>query len=455
MATREFDVLVAGGGTGRDVVLAAEARGLTVALVERGPLGGTCHNRGCMPSKMLIRSADLADASRAAAQFGVQTRIESIDFQAIVQNVFATLDEETDERETELRASDLVTFYRQEGRFVGPNVMAVGDDTIVAKKVIIAGGSRPSVPPITGLDRVPYLTSDEALRLAEQPQRLAIIGGGYIACELGNFFGALGTDVTLINIAERLLEREDREIADWFTRAFEAKHRVLLNAQIDRIAQGDGEIEVHLHERDEPIRADQLLVATGRRSNSDIWNVAATGAHLDERGLIKVNEYMETTVDGIWALGDIAGVMPLKHVAVREAQHVVRNALSGERSAMDYRTIPHAVFSSPQVAAVGKTEEELRDDGTAYKVGRWRFKDTGMGMALREDGLVKVLAGPAEEIFGCHIVGPNASILIQEVVVAMHTSGTLDAIIGAVHAHPTLPQVVEEACKAAAAAELA
>jgi dihydrolipoamide dehydrogenase len=160
-------------------------------------------------------------------------------------------------------------------------------------------------------------------------------------------------------------------------------------------------------------------------------------------------------VDGIWALGDIAGVMPLKHVAVREAQHVVRNAFSADRSAMDYRAIPHAVFSSPQVAAVGKTEEELRDDGTAYEVGRWQFKDTGMGMALRENGLVKVLAGPAGDMLGCHIVGPSASILIQEIVVAIHTTGRLDAIIGAAHAHPTLPQVVEEACKAAAAAELA
>ena len=516
MPSQHFDLLVVGGGTGRDVVLAAEAAGLSVALLEKGPLGGTCHNRGCMPSKMLIHSADLADAVRDGPRFGVHARIDHVDFPAIVRQVFATLDAETAEREADLRASDLVTFFQQEGRFIAPRTMQIGDTTVTADRVDIAGGGRPVVPPIPGLDRTPHLTSDDALRLSALPQRLAIIGGGYVSCELAHFFGALGAHVTMINIAPRLLDREDVEIADWLTGAYGGRYDVRCGVSIDAVAPAnaapggaspanaapggaspanaapggaspanaapggaspanaapggaspanaapgaptadDTGVRVDLAGGDS-VHTDQLLVATGRRPNSDLLDLAAAGLDLDQRGYVRINEYLETNQENVWALGDIAGVLPLKHVAVREARHLTRALFHADRRPMRYDHIPHAVFSAPQVAAVGRTEEQLRDAGTPYKVGRWRFKDTAMGMALREDGLVKVLASPDDGILGCHIVGPNASILVHQVVVALSAggaTGALDAIVDAVHAHPALSQVVEEACKAAQAAPL-
>ena len=453
MANEHFDLLVVGGGTGRDVVLAAEAAGLRVAVLEKGPLGGTCHNRGCMPSKMLIHSADIADAVREGPSVGIHARIDHVDFPAIVRDVFATLDAETAEREEELRRLERVTFFQQEGRFTAPRTMQIGEHTVTADRVVVAGGTRPIVPRIPGLDRTPHLTSDEVLRLSARPDRLVMIGGGYISCELAHFFGAIGTEVTIIHTGPRLLDREDAEIGEWLTRLYQERYAVHLNATIQAVAaEGEG-VRVEIDGR-EPIHADQLLVATGRRPNSDTLDCAAAGLDLDERGYVRVNEYLETNQENVWALGDITGIFPLKHVAVRQARHITRALWHDDRRPMSHDHIPHAVFSAPQVAAVDRSEEKLREAGLPYKVGRWRIKDTGMGIALREDGLVKVLAGPNDEILGCHIVGPHASILIQEVVVALNTTGTLDAVVDAVHAHPTLPQAVEEACRAAQAAPL-
>ena len=267
MTTHSYDIIVVGGGTGRDVVLAAKAQGLRVALVEPGPLGGTCHNRGCMPSKMLIHSADVADVVRNGERFGVKSTIQGIDFRAIVGNVFAELDAETEEREAELITSPNVDFLRHEARFTGPKTLQLDGSSITAERIVIAGGTRPSVVPIPGLDRTPYLTSDEALRLSEQPRRLAIIGGGYIATELAHFFGALGTDVTIMTIEDRLLEREDVEVARWFTHEAVRRYRLELNAHIEEVSHAAGEFSMRLQGLDEPIRADQVLVATGRRPN--------------------------------------------------------------------------------------------------------------------------------------------------------------------------------------------
>lgn len=449
MTKKKYDVLVAGGGTGRDIVLAAEKAGLKVALVEKGLIGGTCHNRGCMPSKMLIHSADVLETEGTSEKFGISSRVAAIDFPSIVRNVFAVLDAETHEREEDLRRSRSVDFYQTEGKFIGPKTMTVGDDELTADKVFIVGGTRPIVPEIQGIRDVPYVTSDEALRMEKQPKHMVVIGGGYVAVELAHFFGSLGTEITMLVRGDRLLDREGSEISEWFSREFACRYNVRFGTEAERLFPVNGRTNVQL-KGGETVSCDQLLLATGRKSNSDIWNVSATGVDLDERGFIKVNEYLETNVEGVWALGDIVGVLPLKHVAVRQARHVIRAVFFDDRTPMDYRAIPHAIFSSPQVAGVGKTEDELKEETRRYKVGRYQFKNTGMGIVLKENGLVKVLADPeTDEILGCHIVGSNASILIQEVVVAMNTTGKLDAVVDSIHAHPALPQVIEEAFKAA------
>lgn len=452
-AVEPFDVIVIGGGTGRDVVLAAESHGLSVALVEQGPLGGTCHNRGCMPTKMLIHSADLTEAIGGARRFGIDASRAGVDLASMVARVFGQLDEETREREAALRANPRIRFFQSEGRFVGPRELAVAGTTITAPRIVIAAGSRPAIPDLPGLAEVPYLTSDEALHLHDLPQRLVILGGGYIAAELAHLFGALGAEVTIVARAARLLDREDHEIADRFTRELASRQRVMLGTTAVGVRRTDTGIELALNDGSR-VEGDQLLVATGRRPNSDTLGLEAPSVELDARGHIVVNDRFETSGAGIWAFGDVVGLMPLKHVAVRQARNLSRGLFDGDWQLLDYSRVPRAVFSSPQVAAVGATEEELRASGIRYKVGRHELAHTGMGMALAETGLAKVLASADNRILGCHIVGPHASILIHEAVVAMGGSGRLQAITESVHAHPAQSQLLEEACKAALAAPM-
>lgn len=442
---KHYDVLVIGAGTGLEVVSYAAQHGMSVALVEEGPMGGTCLNRGCIPSKMLIHSADVAQTIKDSKKFGITASIDAIDFPAIVKRVSETVDHDALEIEEGLKRAGNVALYKTRGKFVGPKTMDVSGERIKAEKVFIVAGTRPTVPSIAGIENVPYLTSDQALRLTQQPKHLVIVGGGYIACELAHFFIALGTNVTVLVRKDTLLREEDGEIAAWFTKAFAEQHRVLFHAEPESVSGSAGNITVKIKNTDKSLTCDQLLVATGRQSMTDVLDIGATNVETNNKGFIKVNDYLETNVPGIWALGDVVGILPFKHTVNHQSNYVIQNAFLGQKVPVNYHVIAHAVFSAPQVAGVGKTEEQLKKDSMPYRVGRYEYKDTGMGMALQKNGLVKVLAGDNDTILGCHIVGPDAATLIHEVAVAMKTTGKVDAITHTVHVHPALSEVVQRA----------
>jgi mycothione reductase len=442
---KKFDVLVIGAGSGLDIVAFAADRGLTVALVEEGPMGGTCHNRGCIPSKMLIHGADVIETIKGASKFNIGASFDGIDFGKFVKGVSDQLDQEAEEMEKGARESGNITLYKERCRFIGPKKMQTANEVIEAEKVFIVGGTRSSVPPIEGLDKIPYLTSTEALRLTKQPKHMVIVGGGYIAAELAHFYGALGTKITMLVRRDKLLDHEDEEIATWFADEFTQKYMVLFNTEADSFEQMENGINVKLKGTNKILECDQVLIATGRIPNTDILDVKATGVALDGKGYIKVNDYLETNIEGVYALGDIVGIQPFKHTANHQVGYAIRNAFFGKKDPVDYHAIGHAVFSSPQVAGVGKTEQELKDDGIHYKVGRYEYKNTGMGGALKENGLVKVLVDHENTILGCHIVGQNASILVHEVIIAMKTTGKVSAITDSVYIHPALSEVVQRA----------
>lgn len=443
---KKFDVLVVGAGSGLEIASFAAGKGLSVALVEEGPLGGTCLNRGCIPSKMLIHSADVAEIIKNSEKFGIKAKIESIDFTSIVKRVSEVVDGDANGIEQSLRQGNNPTLYKNRGKFIGPKQMQLGDEQIEADKVFIVGGTRPMIPPIPGLESVKYLTSTEALRLEKQPEHMVVIGGGYIACELAHFFGSLGTNVTILARDNLLLKNEDQEIAEWFTKEFSKKHHILFNTETEAVSQDGEKIILKLKGKEEKLICDQLLVATGRVPNSDILDVRATGVETDEKGYVKVNKYLETNIPGIWAFGDIVGILPFRHTANDQVGWAIRNGFTDHKVEADYFAIPHAVFSSPQIGGVGKTEQELKKEGTAYKVGRAYLKDTGMGGALQEDGLVKVLTDEAgRKILGCHIIGHEASTLIHEAVIAMKTANDVSAITQSVYVHPALSEVVQRA----------
>ncbi len=451
---RKFDVLVVGSGAGLEVASFAAEKGMSVAIVEEGPLGGTCLNRGCIPSKMLIHSADVVETIKNSEKFGIKSKIESIDFASIVKRVSEVVDTDSAGIEKSLREAGNPTLYKMHGKFIGPKQMQVGDKQIEADKVFIVGGTRPSIPPLPGLENIPYLDSTKALRLEKQPEHMVIIGGGYIAAELAHFFGALGTKITILVRGERMLDNEDEEIADWFTKEFSRKYKILFKTETEAVsyreatssAYQDNKFTIKLKGDSGKLEADQLLVATGRLPNTDILDIRATGVEMDDKGFIKVNEYLETNVEGVWAFGDIVGILPFRHTANDQVGFSIRNAFTDKKVPFDPFAIGHAVFSSPQVGGVGKTEQELKKEGIKYKVGRAELKDTGMGGALQENGLAKVLTDETgKKILGVHIIGHQASVLIHEAIVAMKANGTVDAITNSVYIHPALSEWLQRA----------
>ena len=460
----EFDFVVIGSGSGLDVANVAANRGQSVAIVEKGPLGGTCLNRGCIPSKHLLYHADVLETVERADEFHIDAEVNGVDFADIVRSVNEEVSDDAESIRRGLRSSSDHALFEGEGRFVDDRTLEIvgGNDEgarLRGETVLIAAGTRPAVPPIDGIEAVDYLTSTEALQLETPPEHLVIVGGGYIAAELGHFFGTFGSDVTIVGRRPNLLPEADEAVAEAFTERYADRFTVHTGHTATAIREDGDSVTVEakpyeygddggIVEDADTVTAtgDELLVAAGRVPNTDILNVEATGVDTDDRGFVETDEYLRTTADGVWALGDIVGEFLLKHSANHEAQAVARNVFGEELEAVDYEAMPFAVFASPEVAGVGAKESDLRAAGIEYATRTYAYDDTARGSAMRAEGFVKVLIDLDGEILGCHIIGPEASNLIQEVVVAMKAgSGTVHDIRESVHIHPALSEVVQRA----------
>ncbi len=445
-----FDVVVIGAGSGLLVARAAAERGLKVAIVEEGPFGGTCLNRGCIPSKMLIHVADVVDEIKNSERFGVIAQVKKIKWNAIQERVWKTIDYAARNIEQGNRTAKNVTVFKGSAVFEKSKVLRVGKERIEGRQVVISVGTRPVIPQISGIEHVSVHTSDTIMRLRNQPKKIVVIGGGYIGAELAHFFSSMGTEVTIVERGEPLLKNEDGEVAREFTRVFSKKCHVLLNTQVEQLEKEGNTILVHVKNVKKSIlRTDAVLLATGRRPNSDVLNLEQVGIAINEKGFVKTNSYLETSVKGVWALGDIAGKYLFKHSANLEAECVVQN-MFGRKTPVNYTAMPHAVFTSPQIAGVGMTEEEVQEKKIPYVVGKYGYEHTGMGKSMNAAGFVKFLVHKKSgKILCCHILGPDASTLIHEVVVAMRAGLSIDAVAQAVHVHPALSEVVQRAAIAA------
>lgn len=446
----EFDVIVIGAGSGLDVASAYANRGKDVAVVEPGPLGGTCLNRGCIPSKMLIHHADVVETVESSEKFHIDAEINNIDFESIIEEVNNAVSEDARSIENAIKDSSRHTLYQTEAKFVDDKTVEVDGEQITADLIFVAAGTRPLVPPIDGLDSVDYLTSKEALKLEDRPEKMIMIGGGYIAVELAHFFEAMGTKVTIIEAGDSLVKREDKEISETFTGLASEKYDVNLGLRAGKVEQEDGKITVHAENKEgntQSFSGDELLVAAGRVPNTDSLNVEEAGIETTERGFIQTDDYLETSVEGVYALGDIADNWMFKHAANYEAEMAFKNSLTGNKHPADYTAMPHAIFSSPQISGVGKTEQQLEDEDIEYVKATYDYNKTGMGLALKEEnGFVKVLASEEGEILGCHMIGPDASSIIHEALVAMKAgTGNVKDIQDTIHIHPALNEVVQRA----------
>jgi mycothione reductase len=470
----EFDLIVIGGGSGLDIANAAALQGLKVAIIEKGRLGGTCLNRGCIPSKLLIHSADIVETIKNAGTFGINVDGLSIDFQKIVSRVNEITDAESDEIKKGLAQSDNPKLFAKECRFIGDKKIALpaedkkdNEDIITAEKIVIAAGAKPKIPRIKGIAESGFITSDEALRLRQQPRALTFIGGGYIACELAHFFGSLGTKINIIQKNSLLIPHEDKEIAEKLTEVFSKKFNVYLGCDPQTVfkvkVNGDGNDKfkdtVTNYNKETfrvmaatpdgntiEIDSDQLIVSTGREPNTKSLDLEKTGVMVNEGGFIKVDEYIETTRKGVFAIGDVVGRYQFKHSANLEAQYAYNNLMdSNKKIAVDYTAMPRAIFSSPQVAGVGFTEQELIERGIDFLKSSYPYIKTGMGQAIEDkDGFVKFLVDRKDrKILGCHILGTHASILIHEVLAIMRSGDNIiDNIPYTIHIHPSLSEVI-------------
>jgi len=464
-----FDLIVIGSGSGLDVANAAANQNLKVAIVEKDAMGGTCLNRGCIPSKLLIHSANVAETIRRANIFGINTDDFTIDFEKIVKRVNDVTDAASEAIRESYQNSDNPKLFLKECKFVGEKKIAFkeGETTTIisADKILIAAGTIPRIPEIKGLKESRFITSDEALRLKQQPRVLTFIGGGYITCELAHFYGSLGTEINIIQLGDTLIPNEDEEISRKFTEVFSKRYNVYLGHRTETITRKRRNNEMngssdtfHITAKNDSceskveLESDQLLVAVGRVPNTYSLDLQRTGVKVNEKGFVIVDEYLETNVKGIFALGDVVGHFQFKHNANHEAQCVYYNILNPDKKKpVDYTAMPHAIFSSPQVAGVGFTEQQLKmQDKNGYVKSVYPYIQTAMGKAIEDrNGFVKFLVNRRDKkILGCHIIGTDASILIHEVLVAMKGGdGTINSIKNTIHIHPALSEVIARAAE--------
>ena len=444
---KKYDAVIIGSGCGMNIVDEALSYGLDTALVDKGPLGGTCPNLGCIPSKMLIFAADRIAEIQEAKKLGVEAEIRNIDFNSIMGRMRRYVTENQEHMRHGISRSKKLGFYEGEGHFTGDYTLEVNGKQIRGEKIFIASGSRPMIPPLKGLDSVDYLTNETLLQLEERPDSLIIIGGGYVAVEYGHFFAAMGTRVTILEMADRLILAEEPEISELLKKELSQRMDIYTGVQAGEVKRNAGGVTVIVNDlktgRKKQFTAQKILVAVGRRSNADWLKVENTGVELDNRGFIKVNTYLETNKKNIYAVGDANGQQMFTHVANREAAIAAHNALHDNKLKMDYGAAPHAIYSHPQVASVGLTEGNARKTHKVL-IGKARYSDVAQGEAMMEEnGFAKaVVEAKSEKILGFHIIGPYAPILIQEVINVMAATGKINHLESGMHIHPAIPELI-------------
>jgi len=449
-----YDLVIVGTGSGNSILDPRFADWKT-AIVEKGVFGGTCLNVGCIPTKMFVHTADIAATPSVSSRFGVDEELLNVRWRDVRDRIFGRIDPIAQGgREYRIQHADNanVTVYEGEGRFTGHKELTVSLDgraeTLTADRFVLAAGSRPVIPDIDGLDQVDYHTSDSIMRLDELPARLIIVGSGFIAAEFAHVFRSFGVEVTLIARSGALLRSEDEDISARFTELAGERFDVRLNRKEITVRRSGAGIELEL-DGDEIVPGDQLLIATGRTPNSDLLDVKATGVSTMDSGHVVVDAYQRTGVDGIYALGDLSSTHELKHVANHEARVVQHNLLHpDEQIQSDHRFVPHAVFTSPQIASVGITEQQARQRGLSYVTSKQDYAGIAYGWAMEDTtGFAKLLADPdTGQLLGAHIIGPQASTVIQPLIQAM--SFGLDAhsmARGQYWIHPAMPELIENA----------
>ncbi len=447
----ERDIVVIGGGpAGYVAAIHASHLGAKVAVVEKDKLGGTCLNRGCIPTKALARSAEVLLETRKAKGFGIEADSIRIDFSGIMAHKSKSVNQLVSGVEQLMKANK-IRVCRGEGQILSPHLVKVNDEEIATRKLIIATGSESTPLPVPGADLAGVLTTDGILELTELPESLVVIGGSHVGVEFASIFNALGTKVTIVKRRPLRLEPVDEEIGRRFAQTLPRQGiEVKIGAAVKAVEKKGAVLRVvwDTPEGEQRVEAQTVLMATGRAPYTNGLTLSELGIQTD-RGAIKVNEYLETNIKDVYAIGDVLGKNMLAHVASYEGEVAVENALGRSRQA-DYRAVPNCVFSHPEIAGVGITEEQARNGGIPYEVSKFPFAACGRAVTMGEmAGLVKMVCRADDGVvLGMHIMGPHASDLIAEGVLAIRLGLTAEDIVNTIHAHPTLSEAVRETAMA-------
>ncbi len=453
MARYDYDLVVVGGGTGGLVTSAGAASlGAKVALIEKDKLGGECLYTGCVPSKALIESAKLLARMRRAQELGLHPAEPSFDFTEVMGRMRRVIAEVGKHDSPERFQSLGVTLYQGEARFLSPHEVQVDSQRVTTRKAVIATGSRTAVPPIEGLQEAGFLDHVRALELTRLPRSLVILGGGPIGLEFAQMFARFGVRVVVLEVVGQLLPREDAEIGQRIEEYLVAEGIEVRNCtrafRVERLPSGKrvhGECVIASHDHyKQPCHFDveEIFVATGRQPNVEGLDLEKAGVECNRQGVV-VGPTLRTTAKNIWAVGDVTGKYLFTHVAEYQGRLAVGNALFPLRRKADYRVVPWTTFTDPEVARVGLTEAEAREQYGEVKVFRYSFGDLDRAVVDGEGkGFAKVVCTPKGHILGAHLIGPHAGDLIQEVVLAMKTGSKIQALSQTIHTYPTLVEVV-------------
>ncbi|MGM0973736.1 MAG: dihydrolipoyl dehydrogenase [Bacillota bacterium] len=463
---QEYDLVILGGGTGGYVAaIRASQLGLKTAIVEKGKLGGTCLHKGCIPSKALLRSAEVFATAKHSEDFGVMTSDVSINFGKVQERKNKIVDQ-LHKGVQHLMKQGKIDVYEGTGRILGPSIfspmpgtisveMNNGDENemLIPKNVIVATGSRPRTLPGLDIDGQLVMTSDEALALEEVPSSIIIVGGGVIGIEWASMLSDFGADVTVIEYADRIIPTEDKEISKEMQRLMKKKGvKIITGAKVlpETLQKGEGvTISAEVKGSQKEFSALKLLVSVGRQANTEGIGIENTDIQI-EKGFIEANEYFQTKESHIYAIGDVIGGLQLAHVASHEGIVAVEHIAGQNPSPIDYSLVSKCIYSSPEAASVGLTEDEAKEKGHNVKTGKFSFRAIGKALVFGEsDGFVKIVADKdTDDILGVHMIGPHVTDMISEAGLARVLDATPWEVAHTIHPHPTLSEAIGEAALA-------
>ncbi|MBU5307323.1 dihydrolipoyl dehydrogenase [Clostridioides mangenotii] len=445
-----MNIVIIGGGPGGYVAaLKASMFDVEVTVIENYKVGGTCLNFGCIPTKSLLASANVLNTVLGAKDFGINIDGNiSIDYQTVISRKDKVVDQLVKGVEflLEKRKVELINGY---GKLIDRNTVEVTKkdgtvDKIKADKIILANGSKPVIPDIFPYDGKVVITSDDVLSLKDLPQSMLVVGGGVIGCEIGQFFRSMGTEVTIVEMADQLLINEDKDIVKQLVRQFKKdKIKMITGTSVVSCKVEEGKAVVELSDG-KKIETQYVLVCVGRKANIDGSGIEDIGIET-KKGKVLVDKYLQTSTEGIYAVGDIIDTPFLAHVASKEGEVAVENALGRTRE-LNYTAIPRCVYTEPEVASVGKTEKDLNSEEIPYRVGKFEFRGLGKAQTIGKfQGFVKVIVGEDNRILGASIIGASATELLTELTLAVHLGLTVQQVGDVIHPHPSLSEGLIEA----------